>query len=420
MRTPTESARNDAVTQILHEEWGRVCAVLLGHLGDWNLVEDALQDACVAALETWPKRGIPDQPRAWLFVTAKRRAIDHLRKQQRQQNKLAELELWILQQQPQSDLLDNAIPDKRLSLIFTCCHPSISEDAQVALTLRTLCGLSTMQIAKAFLVTETTMQQRLVRAKNKIHKAGIAFRVPGERHWRGRLDAVLGVIYLVFSEGHTASSGDTLSRPALCEEALYLGCVLNDLVPGDAEILGLLALMYLHDSRLMSRRDDDGEMLDLAEQDRAAWDQNKISYGTHLLDQAIALSSPGPYQIQAAISALHAKAITFAHTDWRQITLLYAKLHALSDSPVVKLNWAVALSFADSPRAGLAHLTDLLSDTRLSNYQPLHAAHGDLLRRCGESGAARLAYEKALSLTDNQVERRYLERRAATLKVALN
>jgi RNA polymerase sigma-70 factor (ECF subfamily) len=395
------------IETIFRAEHGRVLAALIGQFEDFNLAEDSLQDALVDALGRWATDGIPDNPGAWLTTVARRRAIDRVRRSSALERSLVTLDPQVSQDEPEMD--DAQIPDDRLKLMFTCCHPSLALEAQVALTLHTLGGLKTPEIARAFLVPEPTMAQRLARARAKIRNAGIPYRVPPIDLLPERLDALLAVIYLIFNEGYNATTGDAPIRGELCGEAIRLCRVLADLMPRNAEARGLLALMLLHDSRRETRLTPTGELVLLEEQDRTRWDQAKIQEGIAILDEALALQEPGPYQVQAAISALHAEASTAEATDWRQIAALYDSLAATTRSMVVEVNRAVAVAMAFGPQAGLDILLQL--ESHADGFYPYHAARADLLRRTNQREAAADAYKRALDLCGNRAERGYLRRR---------
>lgn len=412
------------IESVFRQEHGRVLAGLISHLRNFDLAEDALQDALLTALEKWPHDGIPRNPAAWLTTTAKNKAIDRIRRDQTFSRK-QELLVWELVNHPTKDEDDmNHIPDERLKLIFTCCHPALAPEAQIALTLRTLGGLTTAEIANAFLVSEVTMSQRIVRAKRKITEAGIPYRVPPAHLLGERLQAVLAVIYLIFNEGYNASSGDAIVRQELCEEAIRLGRVLAMLLNGEPpldnnpEVLGLLALMLLHHARRRARVAATGELVLLEEQDRSLWDTAEIVEGTAVLEKALHMRHPGPYQVQAAIAALHTQATTPQETDWIQIAALYGELAKMTPSPIVELNRAVAVAMADGPIRGLALLENLSSQGSLENYYLFHAARADLLRRAGWLSEAHDAYNKALSLTQNRIEQTFLQRRLAELHLS--
>ena len=407
-----------AVERAFREESGRVLATLIRHLGgDFELAQDALQDALAIALTAWPRDGVPENPGAWITVTARRRAIDRIRRERALADRVQALRtLMDLERQAEPEPEhDSSVPDDRLRLIFTCCHPALSLEARVALTLRTLGGLTTPEIARAFLVPEATMAQRLVRAKRKISAAGIPYRVPPDEALDERLGGVLAVLYLVFNEGYAARGGDRLVRADLCDEAIRLARLLARLMPDDAETAGLLALMLLHDSRRAARTDDAGRYVALPDQDRSRWDGARIAEGVASLERALRLRRPGPYQLQAAIAALHAQARAAQDTDWPQIAALYGELMRRAPSPVVAVNRAVAIGMADGPHAGLVLLDCLARERRLDAYQPFHAARAELLRRSGDTGAAGAAYDAAIALSSNAVEREELERRRAAL-----
>jgi len=395
------------VATVFAEGWGRITATLIRLTGDWDLAEECAQDAFAQALVRWPIDGIPDAPLAWLTTTARRRALDRIRRASVEAEKLRLL-AEEARRMP-SPMPESAIPDDRLELMFACAHPALATDAQVALTLRTLAGLSTAEIARAFLVSEHAMGQRLFRAKQKIRYAGIPFRVPPDHLLPERLPSVLHVLYLLFNEGYWASGGADLIRPRLLDESIRLARVLTSLMPDEPEAHGLLALMLLQDSRRAARLDDAGDFTPLDEQDRSRWNSAQIAEGLELVERALRRGRPGPFQIQAAVAACHASAPTAAETDWRQIALLYEQLARLTPSPVVALNQAVAIGMTDSPEAGLL-LVDELSDA-LDGYHLLAATRAGLLRRAGRRTEAADAYRKALDLAPTDAEQRYLRRR---------
>lgn len=405
-----------AVDAIYAAESRRVLATLIRLLGDFDIAEEALQDAFRAALEQWPRDGVPDNPRAWLISTARFKAIDGLRRRARFESLEAreeERELGI--EDPAAWADRESVEDDRLRLIFTCCHPALSLEAQIALTLREVCGLTTEQIAQAFLMRAPALAQRIVRAKAKIRDARIPYQVPSAGELPGRLDAVLHVIYLVFNEGYSASSGPSLMRPDLSSEAIRLGRLLVELLP-EPEALGLLALMLLHDSRREARLGPDGAPILLEDQDRTRWDRAQIEEGTRLVQRALGSGTVGPYTIQAVIAAVHANAPSAAATDWREIVGLYDVLLWLSPSPIVELNRAVALAMRDGPAAGLAVVDAILGRGDLREYRLAHAARGELCRRLGRIDEAREAFERALALAHTDPERRFLERRIVEMR----
>jgi RNA polymerase sigma factor (sigma-70 family) len=400
--TQTRPATDEALAAVFREEASRLTAAMVRILGNFDVAEEVVQDAVVAALEKWPAQGIPDNPGAWLMTTARRRAIDLLRRDRRYAEKIALLERSAMPADP-------AETDDRLRLIFTCCHPALPQEAQVALTLRAVAGFTTAEIAAAFLVGETTMAQRIVRAKRKIVAANIPYRVPEGADLPARLDAVLAVLYLMFNEGYLSRGSSVAARRDLAEDALWLASLLDRLLPNQAEVLGLRALMSLSLARAAARFDEAGAMVLLPDQDRSQWDASAIARGVELLHRAAALDAPGPYQLQAAIAAVHSEARSWEQTDWRQIVLLYDALLRMTDSPIVRLNRAIALSHLAGPQAALGEVNDLAMS--LGDYHLLHATRADLLDRLGEHALAREALVRALELCQNPAERDLLTRK---------
>jgi len=415
------------IEQVFREESGKIMASLIRLSGSFDWAEEALQDAFISALSSWPERGMPANPTAWIMTAARNRLVDFARRDRTRANKESALTYDIeLRSQGNNAPEDDAmhLPDDRLRLIFTCCHPALNQEAQVALTLRTLGGLTTPEIARAFLVPEPTMAQRLVRAKRKIEQARIPYETPPPEQLPERLASVMSVIYLIFNEGYSATTGSALIRRELCQEAIRLARMLSQLVPDEPEITGLLALMLLQDSRRDTRVDDGGNLVILEEQNRSRWDRAEIDEGTRLVEAALRRHRVGPNQLQAAIAAVHANAASSAQTDWKEIAALYAELAAISPSAVVALNHAVAYALAEGLDVGLARIdalgaSDLANRGKLLDYHLYHAARADILRRLGRNIEAAAAYREALRLAANEVERAYLTRRLEEVSSAL-
>jgi len=408
------------IETLYRSESGRVLATLVRLLGDLDLAEESMHEAFAAALESWPRTGIPDKPRPWLISTARFKAVDAMRRRARfdgaQKDLVAHMERRV-NDAPSEDeeLRDEEIEDDRLRLIFTCCHPALSPEGQVALTLREICGLTTEEIARAFLVTPATLAQRIVRAKARIREASIPYEVPAPQELQERLDAVLQVIYLVFNEGYSAAAGAEVTRAELTGEAIRLGRLLTELQP-EPEVIGLLALMLLQESRRIARTSPAGELILLENQDRLLWNREQIAEGVALVEKALSSRRFGPYTLQAAIAAVHAEAESTAATDWPQIVALYNQLVRIQPSSVVHLNRVVAIAMRDGPEAGLAHIDALLQQGELANYYLAHSARADMRRRLGRTAEARASYEKALALTQQEPERQFLQERIRQLK----
>jgi RNA polymerase sigma-70 factor (ECF subfamily) len=411
MADALRSSVDGAVAEAFRDEWARVVATMIRVTGDWDLAEECAQEAFARAVDRWARDGVPDRPGAWLTTTARNIALDRMRRAATEKAKLREVATLT----DESTVDNSTVEDDRLRLIFTCCHPALPLEARVALTLRTLGGLETAEIARAFLVPTGTMAQRLVRAKRKIRNAGIPYRVPAAEVLPERTAAVLSVLYLMFNEGYAATVGPDLVRRNLCDEAIRLTRVLHDLMPTGAEVAGLLALMLLHDARRPGRVDATGELVTLSDQDRSLWSVEKIAEGVRVLEVALRLRRPGPYQIQAAIAACHSQAAVGESTDWPQIAALYRELTRYTPSPVVELNRAVAVGMADGPAVGLALVDALAASGALAGYHLLPATRADLLRRLGRTPEAAAAYRLALAQVTNEAERSFLARRLASL-----
>jgi RNA polymerase sigma-70 factor, ECF subfamily len=416
----TEQIR-ELLDSLYRVDSGRILATLIRLLGDFDLAEEAMHEAFAAALSTWPKSGVPGNPRPWLISTARFKAIDTLRRRARFDASQDELVRYLEAQSSSAESSNEAesLEDDRLRLIFTCCHPSLAPDARVALTLREVCGLTTEEIAKAFLTTPRTLAQRIVRAKAKIRETKIPYEVPTPQEFPERLGAVLQVVYLVFNEGYSAAAGAEVTRAELTGEAIRLGRLLAELQPepeAEPEVIGLLALMLLQESRRAARMSPTGELILLEHQDRSLWNREQIAEGRALLEKALNSRRFGPYTLQAAIAAVHAQAESVAATDWRQIVALYDQLAQIQPSPVVQLNRAVAIAMRDGPEAGLTHIDAVLEQGELANYYLAHSAQADMYRRLGRTAEARSAYEKALALTQQEPERQFLQDRIRQLK----
>src|ERR1043165_6381598 len=415
MPSPVPEQLSSTIETLYRSESGRVLATLVRLLGDLDLAEEAMHEAFAAALESWPQTGIPEKPRPWLVSTARFKAIDAIRRRARfdgaQRDLVAHMESHV------NDVAidDEEIEDDRLRLIFICCHPALPPEGQVALTLREICGLTTEEIARAFLVPPATLAQRIVRAKAKIREASIPYEVPAPQELPERLDAVLQVVYLVFNEGYSAAAGAEVTRADLTREAIRLGRLLAELQP-EPEVIGLLALMLLQESRRAARTSATGELILLENQDRSLWNREQIAEGVALVEEALSTRQFGAYTLQAAIAAIHAEAESTAATDWRQIVALYNQLLRIQPSPIVHLNRAVAIAMRDGPEAGLRHIEEILDQGELGNYYLAHSARADMYRRLGRTTEARSSYEKALALTEQEPERQFLQERIRQLK----
>ncbi len=407
---------NRAIEQTVREHWGRILAVLIKTTGDIQLAEDVLQDATTIALTHWRDNGIPDSPPAWLIQTARRKALDRFRRNKTFDRLQPQLQHWLTINETDTDELEEDIPDKRLELMFTCCHPSLEQKTQVALTLRTLGGLTTDEIAAAFLDKPATMAQRLARAKTKIKSARVPYQVPDASVLSTRLSSVLAVIYFIFNEGYSATTGRMLTRTDLCEEAIRLARITAALLPDQTEVAGLLALMLLHDSRRFARQTHHGQLVLLQFQNRSLWDKSKIIEGTTLLQKTLKIQRVGPYQIQACISAIHAESTQWEQTDWAQITALYDLLYTMQPTPVIRINQAVATSFTGDLHRALSLLDSVSGDNNMNNYQPYHAARADILIRSGETILAQRSLRKAIDLSFNDVEKEFLQKKLSALQ----
>lgn len=415
MRQNVSEELSRTIERLYRSESGRILATLVRLLGDLDVAEEAMHEAFAAALDTWPQTGVPDNPRPWLISTARFKAIDGMRRRARFDSAQKDLVLYLEARVNEAPYEEEEIEDDRLRLIFTCCHPALPPEGQLALTLREVCGLTTEEIARAFLITPATLAQRIVRAKAKIRDTPIRYEVPSPQELPERLGAVLQVVYLVFNEGYSAAAGAEVTRAELTAEAIRLGRLVSGLLP-EPEVLGLLSLMLLQESRRAARTSPTGELILLENQDRSLWNREQIAEGVALLEKALKSRGFGSYTLQAAIAAVHAEAESVALTDWRQIVALYGRLIRIQPSPVVELNRAVAVAMRDGPEAGLAHIDAVLEDGELANYYLAHSARADMYRRLGRTAEARSSYEKALALTQQEPERQFLQKRIRELK----